>query len=199
MPGRGRLGEVQMVSVPRSVVYLQGLLLGVVALVFFVFGLIVGSGTRSELGLAPLRPCVITGTVLYEDHARHALPDESSIAIIVPSSTRPDQKAAVEGLRPADPEPGETHPSMAVIRSLGGDYARIDRHGKYRLRVTTPGRYYLLIVSHHARRESNQQPEANDLAQIGRYFVPATSLLDSQRYTWKELRVRDDTEFNCTF
>ena len=36
------------------------------------------------------------------------------------------------------PHPAKTHPSIAVIRSLGGDYARVDRRGKYRLRVTTP-------------------------------------------------------------
>ena len=87
---------------------------------------------------------------------------------------------------------------MAVIRSLGGDYARVDRHGKYRLRVTTPGRYYLLIVSQHAKRESGQQPQASDLAQIGRYFVPATSLLESQQYTWKEMRIRDNTGLDWT-
>jgi hypothetical protein len=147
----------------------------------------------------PAQPCTVSGTVLYADGARQSLPDEASIAIILPLATRPDQKAAVEGLRVTDPEPGEDHPGMAVIRSLGGDYARVDRRGKYRLRVTTPGRYYLLIVSHHARRESHEQPQPSDLAQIGRYFVPATSLLDNQQYTWKELRVRADMEFNCTF
>lgn len=198
-PDTASPSDWQMVSVPRRVVYMQGFLLGIVALVFFVFGMIVGSGSRSESGLPRSQPCTISGTVRYEDGARQARPDESSIVIIVPLASRPDQKAAAEGLRLQDSTPGETHPSMAVIRSLGGDYARVDRHGKYRLRVTTPGRYYLLIVSHHARRESGQQPQANDLAQIGRYFVPATSLLEDQQYTWKEMRIRDDTSFDYTF
>ncbi len=193
-PGAGRT-----IQVPRPVVYMQGFLLGVVALVFFVFGLTVGSRSRSEPDIPPAQPCVVTGTVLYEDGSRGALPDESSVAVIVPSSTRPDQKATADGLRPADPAPAVTHPGMAVIRSLGGDYARVDRQGRYRLRVPAPGRYFLLIVSHHARRESHQQPQASDLAQIGRYFVPATSLLDSQQYTWREVRIRDDLEFNCRF
>jgi hypothetical protein len=188
-----------MVSVPRYVVYAQGFLLGIVALVFFAFGMIVGGGARSESAPSPSQPCTVSGTVLYEDGTRQALPDESSVAIILPLAVRPDQKAAVDGLRPTDPEPGDRHPSMAIIRSLGGDYARIDRRGRYRLRVTAPGRYYLLIVSHHARRQSDQQPEPHELAQIGRYFVPATSLLDSQRYAWKELRIREDLEFNCQF
>ena len=198
-PDTASPSDWQMVSVPRRVVYLQGFLLGIVALVFFVFGMIVGSGSRSESGPPRSQPCTISGMVLYKDSARQALPDESSIVIIVPLASRPDQKAAVGWAASSDPEPGETHPSIAVIRSLGGDYARVDRRGKYRLRVTTPGRYYLLIVSHHARRADGQQPQAGDLAQIGRYFVPATSLLDSQQYTWKEMRIRDDIEFNCTF
>jgi hypothetical protein len=198
-PDTASRSDPQTVSVPRRVVYLQGFLLGIVALVFFVFGMIAGVGSRSESGSPPFQPCAISGMVLYEDNARQAIPDESSTVIILPLASRPDQKAAIEGLRPSDPEPAETHPSVAVIRSLGGDYARADRRGKYRLRVTAPGRYYLLIVSRHAKREDGQQPQAHDLAQIGRYFVPATSLLDSQQYTWKELRIRDDIEFNCTF
>ncbi len=198
-PDTASRSDSQTVSVPRRIVYLQGFLLGIVALVFFVFGMIVGSGSRSESGPPPFQPCTISGTVLYEDSAHQAIADESSIVIIVPLASRPDQKAAVEGLRPSDPEPGETHPSVAVIRSLGGDYARVDRRGRYRLRVTTPGRYHLLIVSRHAKRADGQQPQATDLAQIGRYFVPATSLLDSQQYTWKEMRIRDDIELNYTF
>ena len=98
-PDTASRSDSQTVSVPRRVVYLQGFLLGIVALVFFVFGMIVGSGSRSESGPPPFQPCTISGTVLYEDSARQTIPDESSIVIIVPLASRPDQKAAVEGLR----------------------------------------------------------------------------------------------------
>lgn len=194
-----RGGSPSLVCVPRYVIYLQGFLLGAVALIFFVFGLVIGSASRPEAGVAAAQACTISGTVVYDDGDRQTIPDEASVAIALPVSTRPDQKASADGLRPADPARSETYPSMATIRSLGGDYARVDRRGKYRLRVTAPGRYYVLIVSHHARRASDEQPEVNDLAQIGRYIVPATSLLDSQQYTWQEVRVRQDVELNYRF
>ena len=69
-------------------------MLGIVALVFFVFGMIVGSGSALRDHSSPVQPCTVSGTVLYEDTARQSLPDEASIVIIVPLATRPDQKAA---------------------------------------------------------------------------------------------------------
>jgi len=70
------------------------------------------------------------------------------------------------------------------------------------LRVTAPGRYYLLycqVISQHAVRTADLQPDAGDLAQIGRYVVPTTSLLDDQQYTWQEIQIRADTTFDYTF
>ncbi len=198
-PAGAAAGDDQTVRVPRRVVYLQGFLLGLVALVFYVFGMVVGSSSRSESGGAPAQPCTISGTIQYEDSARQAVPDASSVVLVVPLAARPDQKAAAAGLRVSDPAPGGAHPGVAMIRSLGGDYGRVDRRGRYRLRVTAPGRYYLLVISQHAVRTAGLQPDAGDLAQIGRYVVPATSLLDDQQYTWQELRIRADTTFDCTF
>ena len=173
--------------------------MGAVALVFFVFGMIVGGRSDSGDTALPSQPCTVSGVVMYDNPARQSVPDADSTVIIVPLAARPDQKATVEGLRPGDPPASEEHAGVAMIRSLGGDYARVDRNGRFRVRVMTPGRYYLLVVSRHASREGNEQPQAKDLAQIGRYVVPATSLLENQRYTWQELRIRADDEFTHTF
>lgn len=194
---RGRAG--QFVVIRRRIIYLQGFLLGLVALVFFVFGMVVGNRSDSGPATSLGQPCTVSGRVLYDSPVQQSMPDEDSTVIIVPLASRPDQKAAVEGLRPGDPVPGEEHAGVALIRSLGGDYARVDRSGRFRVRVMTPGRYYLLVVSRHARRAGDEQPQVKDLAQIGRYVVPATSLLDNQRYTWQELRIRADCEFAHTF
>ncbi|MHB0955732.1 MAG: hypothetical protein ACYC0X_05065 [Pirellulaceae bacterium] len=188
-----------MVWIPRRVIYLQGFLLGLVALLFFVFGMVVGNRSDSGAAVSPGQPCTVAGLVLYDSAERRSGPDEDSAVLIVPLASRPDQKATVEGLRPRDPDPGDEHSGIALIRSLGGDYARVDRSGRFRLRVTAPGRYYLLIVSRHTRRDEGEQPQGKDLAQIGRYVVPATSLLENQRYAWQELWVREDCEFAHTF
>ncbi|MHB8968972.1 MAG: RING finger protein [Pirellulaceae bacterium] len=189
----------QTVSVPRSLIYFQGFLLGAVALVFFVFGMIVGGRSDSATTGLPGQPCTVVGVVMYDSPTRQAVPDTDSTVIIVPLAARPDQKATATGLCPGDPPASEEHAGVAMIRSLGGDYARVDRNGRFRVRVMTPGRYYLLVVSRHATRAGNEQPQAKDLAQIGRYVVPATSLLENQRYTWQELQIRADDEFTHTF
>ena len=189
----------RMVSVPRRVLYFQGFLLGAVALVFFIFGLAVGSRSSRVIPAAEHRPCTVSGTVLFENAAEQGLPDDGSVAVVLPVSTRPDQKAVADGLAPTDPPAEETHPGFTVIRGLGGDYARIDQRGRYRLRVPAPGRYYLLIVSKNVPRPESNQPKARDLAEIGRYLLPPTRILGSQQYHWKEILLREDQQFDIEF
>lgn len=187
------------VLVPRAVVACQGLLLGGVALVFFIFGLIVGGHSRPSAEDTPGAPVTVSGTVRYTDATRQAVPDTSSCVLLLPVATRPDQKAAAEGLRPRDAAPEGAHPSVAAIRAIGGDVARVDRRGRYRLRAAAPARYFLLIVSRHARRREGEPPAARDLAELGRYVLPATTLLENQQYLWRELPVRADLRVDHTF
>jgi hypothetical protein len=191
--------DKQLVSIPRRVLYLQGFLLGAVALVFFVFGLIVGSRSSSQTSTTGVGPCTLTGRVLYENSSDATIPDAGSVVVALPVATRPDEKAEVSGLRPVDPAADESHPGLAVIRSVGGDYARADRRGRYRLRIAAPGRYYLLFISRNRRRAEDEQPKAQDLSQIGRYFLPATQILGNHRYRWTEMVIQEDRQLNVTF
>jgi hypothetical protein len=194
----GRPGA-EHICVPRSVIFAQGLLLGAVALVFFVLGLIVG--TRSQDAQHPTRSSsyAVTGTVRWTDETRQVVPDAASRVIILPVVVRPDQKAGVEGFRPRDAEPDDTHPAVAMIRSIGGDTGPVDHLGRYRVRVPAPGRYFLLILSRHARRPVGEPPQARDLAELGRYFVPATNLLEDQQYLWREIQLRGDLRLDHKF
>lgn len=193
-------GDSNVVMLPRRVVYLQGFLLGAVALTFFVFGLIVGSRSVDNTNMAGKGPpCTVSGRVMFQNETRQALPDEGSVVLLVPVSIRPDTKIPPSGLRPDDPAPATDHPGVAGIRSLGGECTRVNRQGKFRLRVPKANRYYLLLVSRHALRSDREQPTASDLAQLGRYFLPATQLLGKHKYAWREIVLRDDRQFNITF
>ncbi len=190
----------QLVTIPRYVLYTQGFLLGAVALVFFVFGMVVGSRSRGEGGPAsPQRPVAISGTVFYQGQGDSRSPDVGSVVMLLPTTQRPDEKAPVEGLRPEDPMPEEDHPAVAIVRSVGGDYVRADRHGRFRVRATVPGRYYLLVISKHRRRAADRSPRADELARLGRFVLPATQLLGSQQYRWKEVLLRGDQRLDVTF
>jgi phage FluMu protein Com len=193
-------GPGQVVTIPRYVLYTQGFLLGLVALVFFVFGLIVGSRSRSEpMDATASRSAVVSGSVSYQGPQGRAMPDAGSVVLLLPAAKRPDQKGVAAGLRIEDREPEEGHPALGMLRSLGGDYARADRSGRFRVRAAAPGRYFLLVVSKHERRSTSDSPAPSELAQLGRYFVPATDLLGEQRYRWQELLVRRDEQVDVSF
>lgn len=188
------------VRVPRSVLYTQGFLLGAIALIFFVFGLIVGSRSQRELSVGHgSSPATVSGIISHQNQQDARTPDVGSVIILLPVATRPDEKASASELAPDAPKPVPDHAALAMIRSLGGDYARADAQGRYRVRAASTGRYFLLVISNQTRRPENEYPAANDLARLGRYFVPATELLGSHRYELKELRLWEDRHVNVTF
>jgi hypothetical protein len=188
------------VAVPRRVIYLQGFLLGAVAMVFFIFGLIVGSRSSNSNPRAMLgSPCVVRGQIAYSDEQKIERVDDGSLVVLVPASTRPAEKILVEGMKIDDPPPAPGDRCVAAIRDLGGGLARVDAQGRYRIRVPGPGRYHLLIVSRHARRADDIQPQPQDLAEMGRYFVPAIELLGRQRFEWREVLIEEDRQIDITF
>lgn len=188
------------VSVPRSVLYTQGFLLGAIALIFFVFGLIVGSHSRSQSSTEQTsNPAVVSGVIHYETPEDSKRPDAGSVVMLLPASQQPDEKVAAQTLATEAPPPDADHPAVAMIRSLGGDYARADAQGRYKVRAASAGRYFLLAISRHTRRAADEYPAATDLAQLGRYVIPATELLSQQRYRLNEMMLREDRTLDLTF
>lgn len=197
---RGIQSTGNRVAVPRYVLYTQGFLLGAVALVFFVFGLVVGTGARDGQGAqGGAGPVAVAGSVAYVGPSGSPAPDAQSVVILLPDSRRPDQKMSVAGLRPEDEPAGADHPALAMLRGVGGDYARVDRRGRYRVRGATPGRYALVIISFHRDRTQEDSPRPHHLARLGRFFLPAHELLAGKAYRWKELLLREDQQVSVTF
>ncbi len=187
--------DVDRVSIPRSILYFQGILLALVAIVAFVFGVLVGGrGSPKESVQAVAQPCTVAGHVHYLTRNGAQIPDEGTVVIVVPKTPQPtsEQRAPVEGLRPSDPLPRENHPALQAIRMLGGAYTRTDENGAYDLRLPIAGEYFVLVLSGNRYRDANEAPVRADLAEIGGYFLPATELLGNQRYEWKSVVVRSD-------
>lgn len=188
------------VAVPRSVLYAQGILLGCVALVFFIFGLVVGSGSQAAPAAAkPAGPVTVSGRVFCERQGQRAEGDAGSVILLLPAERRPDEKLMAAGLRPDDPPPPEDDPARTVLETLGGDYARADQRGRFRVEGSTAGRYFLVVISKHRRRPADAHPAATELARLGRYIIPPTELLGRQRYSWHELVLDEDKELDISF
>ena len=187
--------NIERVSIPRSILYFQGILLALVAIVAFIFGVLVGGrGSPPESTQVVARPCTVGGHVHYLTQNGTTIPDEGTVVILVPQDQQPssEQRAPVAGLRPSDPRPQENHPALRAIRMLGGAYTRTDENGAYDLRLPAAGQYFVLVLSRNRYRDANEDPLRADLAQIGGYFLPATELLGDQRYQWKSVVVRAD-------
>jgi DNA-directed RNA polymerase subunit RPC12/RpoP len=188
------------VAVPRYLLYMQGVLLGVVCLASFAMGVIVGRqsmGGRDPQQLGP-SPCLISGRIEYLDDRRTQRPDEGAVAIVLPQDVRPEQRAEVSGLLPIDPLPDENHPGLQTIRSIGGDYARADENGDYQLRVGDTGKYFVLFISRHKRQVDTDRPKI-ELAQIGRFFNLGPEMFGGDAYRWREESVGRDRQLNERF
>jgi hypothetical protein len=190
-----------LVAVPRLALYVQGAALGVVGLVCFALGVIVGGGFASsdrQARAAP-QPCVIEGTVAFVGSTNREIPDQGAVVLVLPKDRSPQQRAAPEGMRPQDAPPPEDHPGLRMVRSIQGGYARTDIDGRFRVRVPDVGDYYVLVVSNSAQRSAAEALDRDDLAQIGNYFVPAYELLGDNKYLWEARRIRGDDTMRVVF
>ena len=188
-----------LIAVPRYVLYLQGGLIAVVALAAFAIGLLAGGTLSPSAAPAAPQACLISGSVTYASGTRN-LPDEGAVVAIVPQSAeRPDEKATIEGLRPGDPTPDAAHSGVAVLRGLGGGYARADAAGQFELRVPDRGTYLVLVVSREKRARSADEIQTADLLQLGPYFKNAADLLAGHRYQLTMEPIRGDRHLHVAF
>ena len=194
--------DINRVLVPRNVLYMQGILLAVVALVSFVLGVMVGGGGKpTQVADKPPQPCILSGEVVYRTGGGRNRPDDGSVVLVVPTNDRPapTNKAVIEGLRPGDPLPREDSDNLRIIRAIGGDYVRTDNNGQYQIRLPDTGRYFVLVVSKNAYRGAGDEIDKVDIAQLGRYVQPPTDLLGDSKYLWREVTMSENRTLDFTF
>lgn len=193
--------DFDRVSLPRYVLYGQGALLLAVAIMALTLGILIGRGSAPRVAVksGTATPCYLTGTVQHRTSGGNPVADGGAVVIVVPQDQRPAEKAPIEGLRPEDPLPEADQPSLARIKSIGGDYARADEQGYFKVRVPDSGEYFLLVVSHHAGRKAGQRLDPVHLAQMGRYFLPAPDLVGDRYYRWRSESIKRDKQYSIIF
>jgi hypothetical protein len=192
--------DFRRVNVPRWALYAQGVLLGVVAMAGFGLGVVVGGAVpRGGESPAAAGPVTLTGSVAYDAGDNLPTPDEGAAVLLVPEDARPEQKAAVASLRPGSAPVEANDPAVTSLREIGGDYARTDRDGRFRLVAAQPGAYFLLIISAHKDRPEQERFTPQHLAELGRYVESAPELLGPNRYQWTRRRLDADEETSHVF
>jgi hypothetical protein len=192
--------DYNLVSVPRYVLYAQAGLLAGVAIVCFTLGALMGGAffRGQPEGAVVAKPCTISGFVQVTDGVVKK-GDEGAVVIVLPQDVQKvDERAPVSGLRPSDPPPEETHRGLAILKQLGGGYARADKQGKYEVRVPRQGKYFVLVIS-RSKEGAAAEVDALDLRRIARFFESATELIGSQKYRFSEERFAADRKLDVSF
>jgi hypothetical protein len=192
--------QADLIAVPRWVLYLQGGLLAVVALASFAIGVMAGN-TFSSGSTGPREPqaCLIEGTIHYAAGNRRLADEGAVVAVIPQTQRRPDEKAPAVGLRPEDTTPGADIRGVAILRELGGGYARTDQRGRFQIRVPDRGKYLVLVISRSRQLRSLDEISTEDLLKLGAYFDNAADLVGRQRYQLTQEVVRSDRRLSVLF
>ena len=191
--------DLDRISLPRYVIFVQGILLAVVGIMCFLLGLAVG-GAVSETGgpeAKGLIPIAVSGSVAFANDGKRT-PDAGAVVILVPLGSKPEEKGQLEGIRPGD------DPAAGVIlrnrlRELGGGMATCDPQGEFSLQLPNRGRYYLLAISAHAKARPEKIAAPQEIAQMGQFFSLAKDPLDPVRYQWRLEDLRGSQKLNVNF
>ena len=186
------------VAVPRYVLYAQGLLLGAVALTCFIFGVLTGGTFFSAPATAGKGPCTIAGTVRYAS-GNQRLPDEGAVIIVLPETKDAGHRASSAGMRPDEPLPETPLIGVQQIRDMGGAYTRAGPQGDFSVNLASGGKYYVLVLSNHARRTGNEELKVMDVRTLGRFFDGAIDLLADNKYRLTSETVRGDRTLTAQF
>lgn len=181
--------DIDRVSLPRWVLYAQGGLITLVALLGFAGGY---WWNRSPAPVA--EPVVeqrdavlIPGQIVYRNARGLKMFDTDAVVVLIPREAVAAQPIDAKGLRPNDPAPSPRQSAVQAIELLDGAYARADREGRFRV-VLRPGEYWVLAISRHASRPKGQHVRKEDLPTLERYFLKPADLIGPASY---ELVVRN--------
>ena len=100
--------------------------------------------------------------------------------------------------RARDSMPDETNRGLSILRSIGGNYAKADKQGKYEVRVPRQGKYFVLVIS-RAKSGTIADVDALDLRRIARFFESASELIGTQKYQFSEERFAANRKFDVSF
>ena len=189
------LRKPERLSLPRWVVYFQGALLGVVATVFFLFGMIVGHFTAGSQSAAERLETVVTGQVTFERGAVR-IPDEDAVVMLLPANQRPDERSKAATIHP-DSFEALDNVGIDRVHELGGAIVRADDQGRFRVVVDGPQKFNVLVISRNAERDEDDGLTKDQMAAVANYFFPVEAAVGNKMVYWTTIQAdRDEVDWN---
>lgn len=149
-----------------------------------------GSGAK-----APGDPVLLPGNVYFAGKGKPLAPDAGAVIIALPLET-PQERVAVEGLRPWTTSLVSRKEAADQVASLGGAFAQADADGSFHVVLPRPGEYRLLIISNNLARPATITARPNrgidelDVRGIAQYCDRPADLIGPQAYLWTRVEVR---------
>ncbi len=189
--------DLERIGIPRYVIFVQGGLLFVVAVVCFLLGMAVGGAVSERRGPVVEQPLTLSGTVALAAKGNRSA-DGGSVVIVLPFDAEPEGKSSLVGIRPGD-DPAASGKIRDFVQSLGGAVAKCDGRGDFSLQLHKRGRYFLLALSANSPANANAPVNPQHIAQMGKFFKLSEDPLDTLRYQWRIENVRGSQRANVTF
>lgn len=188
-----------MILYSRRTIYVQGLLLVMLAVVAFGSGYFIGRGDANyrqqiDQDEADRVRVPIQGKLVYDPGTGQKVGDGGAVIIALPQRESPQKKIPFEGLRPQDPPLSKPGEGVRRIRELGGEYTRAQASGEFYMVAPDKGKYHLLIISKHTTRAQGSEADEVDLSEMGDYFSMADALVSHYKYHWLSEEI--DAGFN---
>lgn len=191
--------DLDRVSLPRYVLFVQGGLLAVVGIVCFLLGMAVGGAVTESSGQGKKEgvPIAVSGMVAFAGEGGRK-PDAGAVVIFFPHGTKPDEKGSLVGVRPGD-DPAQGVKFRDYLRVLGGGMAYCDQRGQYSVQLPDRGRYFLLSISSNSQPSRAKPMPPQEIAQIGQFVSLADDPLEEFRYQWRLETLRGSQRVNVDF
>lgn len=180
----------QTIPIARWIVYCQAALLGLIALSFFMFGMLVGSFTSGSGGRVNARfDCRVLGSVAYRDQG-DLLADEGAVVFLLPCDRKPDGRAQGSLVSPESFKVLD-NPAIDTIHQLGGAVVRADENGQFDVLIDAAYGdgvdYYLLIISKNVRGVETEAMTKEQIAGISTFFIPVEDVVEDRSYRWMKI------------
>jgi hypothetical protein len=191
-PSKQRRPDVPegMILYDRDVLYLQAVLIFVIATAMFIGGFLWGRFSAPDsdgTGFASNEEggdgYLVMGRLRIESN-RVPAPDQGAVAILIPISSDSSTPIPVDGLRPQDRPPGPNSRGLQKINELGGIFVKADAMGEFTVVLPRTGDYHVLLISKGARREPGSSIPSENVRSINTVFANAEYLISDRKFYW---------------
>ena len=189
------------VWISRRAIYTHVAILVLVSIATFLIGWISGGAGAHVPGANNTDPIRFEALIQYVDAKGKTLPDDGAVVLLWPKQAKPLERLSIKRLTPSEPAPPPDFPTLKVIETLRGAYARTNAQGEVRdLMLAEPGEYYVLVISRNLARPAMEPINEKVVPILGDLFGgEAVALLGTRQYKLKSYTIAGTSTLNHTF